>query len=299
MAKRGAQTEPGDRIVIYLDPGGPVELTGLSESFASIARIYERHYPSDELPTPQLYITRLTSGSIIAEIAPFVMMFGLPTLQYLAAVNTLANFAKRIADGVKGFAGIDVGKAGSAPTPALSHDDASDLREFIKPLTGRRGARLNITHARFVKGNAKRQTIVEYKFDEETINRAAINMDRALALPQSDQVLIPPPESKIRKEVMLVFESASRRPGKEDGRTVDRATISDVTDRPLPTYFRRSVRGNLKDVMVRGTTNPLTNVAYIVDVHVQTREGRPIAYVVTDVHDTVPLADPDDHDARE
>ena len=291
MVRRGPTAEPGDRIVICLDPGGPVELAGLSDCFAAIARIYERHYNTEDLPPPQLYVTRLKTGSIVAEIAPFVMLFGLPTLQYMAAANTLAGFAKRLSDGLKAFAGIEVGKFSTGTTPAL--DDASDLREFVKPLTGRRGARLNIKHARFIK--TKQETVAEYDFAEEAINRAALNMDRALALPLSEQVpALPAPDSKIRREVMLVFESASRQPGKEAGRTMDRAVVSDVTDKPLPTYFRQSVRGNLKDRMVRGATNPLTNVGYIVDVHVQIHDGKPFAYIVTDVHDTVPLAEPED-----
>lgn len=34
----------GDRIVIELYPGEPVELGDLSHSFAALARMYERHY---------------------------------------------------------------------------------------------------------------------------------------------------------------------------------------------------------------------------------------------------------------
>ncbi len=287
MAKRTRVAEPGDRIVICLDPGGPVELTGLAESFAAIARLYERHYDSDTLPTPQLYVTRLTTGSVIAEIAPYVLMFGLPTLQYMAAANTLANFAKRLSDGIKAFAGIKT-KAQLSSAPDI--DDAHDLREFVKPLIGRKNAKLNIKHARFKK--TKRETIAEFEFDSDTINRAAINIDKLLELPKPEPLLLSTPaDSKILREVMLVFESASRQPGRETGKTVDRAIISDVHDRPLPTYFRQSVRGNLKDIMVRGQTNPLTDVAYIVDVHVQVRDGKPFAYLVTEVHTTVPLGD--------
>ena len=32
-----------DRLIVKFDPGGPVELTGLSDSFAALARICERH----------------------------------------------------------------------------------------------------------------------------------------------------------------------------------------------------------------------------------------------------------------
>jgi hypothetical protein len=36
--------QPGDRIIIKLDPGQPMELTGLSDSFAALARFYECNY---------------------------------------------------------------------------------------------------------------------------------------------------------------------------------------------------------------------------------------------------------------
>jgi len=78
MAQTTVIEERGDRIVLVLDPGGPIELTGLSDSFAALARYYERHYrPQAGLDTaPKLFITKLATGSIIAEIAPYVVLFG-------------------------------------------------------------------------------------------------------------------------------------------------------------------------------------------------------------------------------
>src|ERR1700712_5243303 len=101
------EPELGDRIIIRLDPGGPVELTGLSDSFAALARIYARHYrkasPTEEVP--KLFITKLQSGSVIAEIAPLVSTYGLPAYQFMVATNAVAGFTKRLNDGLKAFAG--------------------------------------------------------------------------------------------------------------------------------------------------------------------------------------------------
>jgi hypothetical protein len=93
----------------------------------------------------------------------------------------------------------------------------------------------------------------------------------------------------ILTEVMPFFDQASRRPGGERGRTGDRGIVPDVSSKPLPVYFRRSFQ-NLKDQMVRGETNPLTNNAFIVDVYVnRNAAGEPRAYYVTEVHRIVPL----------
>jgi hypothetical protein len=83
-------------------------------------------------------------------------------------------------------------------------------------------------------------------------------------------------------EVMLFFDQASRAPGKEQGRTSDKAVVPEVSDKPLPVYFRKSIN-NLKDRMVRGDENPITN-AFVVDVHVQRVNGEAKGYVVTEVH---------------
>jgi hypothetical protein len=88
---------------------------------------------------------------------------------------------------------------------------------------------------------------------------------------------------------MLFFEQASRRPGRERGRTGDRGIVPDVGSKPLPVYFRSSFQ-NLKDQMIRGEVNPLTNNAFIVDVYVHRDDaGEPKAYYVTNVHRIVPL----------
>ena len=51
-----------------------------------------------------------------------------------------------------------------------SNDDVADLKEFTKPLLGKRGATLGIRHARFEKDDGVTRTVVEYAFDENELN---------------------------------------------------------------------------------------------------------------------------------
>lgn len=252
--------------------------------------MYARHYRNEDSQeaAPKLFVTKLETGSIIAEIAPLVVTYGLPAYQTMVATHAVAGFAKRLNDCLKAFAGIpDAG----APRLLPDNSDAADLREFVKPLTGRRNSSLGIKHARFRRSDGQKETVIEYSFDEGAINRAAVNIDKALELPEIALVedIIDAGTSSIKNEVMLIFEKASRSPGKEKGRASDWTVVPDVSEKALPTYFRKSVRGNLKDIMVRGDANPLTDIGFIVDVHVQYKDGEPRAYIVTDFHDTVSL----------
>jgi len=275
-------TEAGDRLVLYLDPGGPIELTELTDSFAALARIYARHYRADEAieTAPKLYVTKLSSGSVIAEVAPYALLVG---QAYMAMDHTvtIADFAGRLNRALRAFSGMD----SPASLPPPPREDAADLREFVKPLTGRARAQLGISHARYHERDGEREVMVEYSFDEAAINRAALNMDRALEA-QPDK---PSTATRPLAEVLLYFDVASRAAGREKGRTHDRAVVPEVSDKPLPTYFRKGVSGDPKDAIRRDGANPIANTGYIVDVLVQVIEDDPKMYIVTHVHEAVPL----------
>lgn len=275
---------PGDRLVVRLDAGGPIELSGLTDSFAALARLYERHRKPEGEPASKLFVTRLETGSIIAEIAPLAMMLG-QALPMMDASMKVGEFAGRLSKAINAFSGIADAQITKADLP--SRDDARDIREFIKPITGRASGSLTLKHARFAKRGGDTETIIEYEFDENALNRAAINIDQALSEPE----LLSAPHSEretqgIVREVMLFFDQASRAPGKEAGRTGDKGTIPDISEKALPVHFRKGVN-DLKEQMVRGDLNPLNNT-FVVDVHVQYVNGQPKGYIVTELHKVIP-----------
>jgi hypothetical protein len=136
--------------------------------------------------------------------------------------------------------------------------------------------------------------VLEYAFEEAELNRAAVNIDEALSnggkiLRLTADGVDDSDSQAMLREAMLIFEQASRKPGKERGRTGDRGVVPDVSSKALPVYFRHSFQ-SLKDQMVRGDANPLTNNAFVVDVFVmRSAEGEPKAYYVTNVHRVIPL----------
>ena len=251
--------EHGDRLVITLDPGEPVGLEDLADSFASLARMYERHYRSNDEAAPKLFVTRLETGSVIAEIAPYGIMMGGIALMDGGLIVT--DFANRVWRGISYFSGKrDEVQRLEPPTK----EDAADLKEFMKPLTGKTGARLGVKHARYERSDGDKRTVVEYNFDEAEINKASINMEQAIALPAPKDEP-DPTESGIRSEVMLFLEQANRGPGKEKGRTGERGRIPEISDKILPVYFRQSIQF-LKVKMMQFVHYPL-KLVFVVDVH--------------------------------
>lgn len=273
----------GDRIVVLLDPGQPIELGDLSESFSALARMYGRHYRPHGETAPKLYVTKLETGSIWMEIAPYAQMLG-QVVQPVDSVLIVADFTNRLWRGIKAFSG---GPLEPVQVDAPSQDDARDIREFVKPLLGKKGAKLGVKHARYRKTDGEKETVIEYDFDETELNRAAINIDAALA---GDTPLLESPNAtpdhQIQREVMLFMDQANRGPGKEKGRTGDKGIIPTISDKALPVYFRKSSVIDLKGQITRDA-NPMTST-FVVDVLVQSVAGELKGYIVTEVHDAIP-----------
>lgn len=266
-----------DRTVIRLDPGGPVDLEGLGASFAALARFYGRHFhgPSDDEDSkPRLFITRLESGSVIAEVVPYIMIFG-QAVQFADQAMVVADFTRRAGDAIRAFAG-----EARPDTRLPDKDDRRDIREFMRPLVGRKGSSLDIAYARYERRDGPKETLIEYRFDEAAISRAALTIDAELVAPEP--ATIDHASTKSISEAMLFFEQASRSAGKSSGRTGDKATIPAISPKPLPVYFQKDA--DLKDQMVKGHSNPLTDTTFIVDVDVQMIDGEPKGYMVTHVH---------------
>jgi len=273
----------GDRIILKLDPGSPVELHELSSSFAALARIYERHYRKANDEAPKLYVTKLETGSYLLEVTPLAIMFG--GLAVMDASVIVADFSNRVWRGIKAFAG----RPDEVPRVELPpNDDAADLKEFTRPLLGKAGASLGIRHARFKQTDGSKETIVEYTFDESELNRAAVNIDRQLALPSPTLEIEADLDASnaLHSEVMLFLEQANRGPGKDRGRTGDRGVIPDISERTVPVYFRKGIQG-LKDKMLHGAHNPFEMV-YVVTVHATRLNGEVQAYTVADIHESFP-----------
>ena len=269
-----------DRMIIRLDPGGPIDLEGLGASFAALARFYARHHgpTKDDDTTPRLFISKLENGSVVAEIVPYVVMLG-QAVPFMQQAIVITDFTNRVARAIRSFSG------GETPAPAEipSRDDAKDLREFVRPLVGRRGADLKISHARYERHEGQKRTVVEYRFDETELNRAALTIDAELAKPSLLPLAVETASStKNIHEAMLFFQQASRAAGKSAGRTADKAIIPGVSEKSLPVYFLKDA--DLKEQMVRGQSNPLTDTTFIVDAEVQLIDGEPKGYLITHVH---------------
>lgn len=274
--------QDGDRLVVELDPNEPVGLEDLSSSFAALSRMYDRLY-SDGSGATRLYLTKISSGSVIAEVAPFAVIMG--GIAIMDASLVVADFSRRLGDGLRAFAGTLPPDTQAVKRPVLLPQDAADLRDFVRPLVGKNGATLGIKRATLISETAERKLTVDYRFEEADLNRAALNMERYI------DVTPTPPTSGVDEyfpfsDKLLLVGQASRQPGRQSGRTGDRGMIPDFSEDQVPLHFARSIN-DIKSQIMRTSINPLSDFAFIVSGYRVVRGGALRSYLITELHDVV------------
>lgn len=254
---------------------GPIGLADLATSFAALDSIYSRLTDRGD----RLSVASLRSGSIIAELAPFMPIMA-QAVPYMGHAVSLSDFIRKAKKAIDAFAEM---KPNEAPEP--TPDIAAEIAEVMKPLAGRKDASFSIARVRYKSQTKERVVEVEAAYDADAINRAVINAERYVEL--SGALLEVPSvanedERNLLRHVPMTLHQANRGPAKSKGTTGDRGIVESISDKPLPVYFAEGVN-KLKDRMVRSTKNPLKYV-YIVDVWVHRQNGVAKAYTVTEVH---------------
>ena len=268
-----------ETVEFRFDADGPIGLRDLANSFAAIDSIYARLSQGDD----RLSVTDLRSGSIIAELTPFLPFMN-QVLPYIGHATALSDFTRKMKKAIDGFTEVDRPVAPSEETPAI----AAEIAEIMKPLAGRKDAKFGFAHVKYRSKSKVRVAEVEAHYEGQQIDRAVINAERFVSL-SSLPIPIPdvPEERNFLHGVQITLHQANRGPAKAKGPTGDRGVIADVSDKPLPVYFAEGVN-KLKDRMVRSAKNPLKYV-YNVDAWVHREGGVAKAYTVTEVHKASPV----------
>lgn len=264
----------GDVFELRYEPRAPVALADLAASFAALDSFYRMSVKDGS----RLSVAQLRSGSIIALLQPILPILG-QVIPILEASLTVSDFTGRLKSAIDAFADIGTSDKGEQASPNI----ARELGEILRPVAGKPGSELAISHVKYRSETKDRVVELEAIYNSSEIDRASINATKAALSDERpiDRVEESAAPSLLRK-VKLTLKQANSGPAKTRGNTGDRGIISSETDKPLPVYFADGL-DRLKDKIVGGSKNPLT-ASYIVDVLVS-REGRAArAYTVIEVH---------------
>lgn len=249
------------QLIIKLDYTQPIGLSDLSKSLMAFENEFETFVQRHSDPTiPKdlsLKIREIRKGSLIFDIVQFVAGNPLPFIEVASNIGKFIEHIQTI---------IEVLKNGGEPEASVS--EIKNVHQIIDPVAKDGGAQMIIS-----TGDNSPVT-VNYVINN---NDANVVQNRASQLLKSLNQPIEAPDEY--KSVVLSLEQARNPDAKTD--KGNKAKIEEIGKRALNLTFEND---HVKDAILSGHDNPFQK-AFVVDVKIQTVDGKPIAYKVLGVHD--------------
>ncbi len=278
-----------DRLELYFDVKGPIELTDLTLAFRGLAREYRRHLVGAVRQRGgkirdgeiKLYITKVRSGSIIAELAGASQILGaiVSAMDYTVIFR---DFVTVVETQITAFRAI--GQTGKVDPVKLgiSKAQCESYADFLKVVAESRDGKLSLAAAEHADTTEDRTVFARFEFsadDALEARRGALITLAALEYAGDADY----------KQVLLYFHQTNVDDPKDSGRTGDRGIIKAISDRDLPVYFASEIdRERIKALWDDPKFN-MFKASYRVDVNVEVdRNDKPRFYRVTHLHEILP-----------
>lgn len=251
-----------NRLVIEIKNKSPIPLTDLTLSMLSISsqfsRFLDRNGVEFDRNKSPLYVRELRSGSSIIELAPYVI-FALPLMQDF---NTVCEFTKYLKNSYDFF----LGRIDKSPIE-YEKKDLRELSDCVNVTANDPGSQIN-----FIAHSGAKQEI------NYIVSHTDANASQNVIHKQIESMKEP---EKLKYEKQLLRWHQTRFDEKSE--YGDRAIIESITRRPVKVIF---INEKTKNAMISDVEHgkPWQELAYVVDVEVQTIDGVPKLYTITDFY---------------
>lgn len=277
------------RLEVNFDVDQPVELVQLTLALQAMARDYRR-YANEQIKSSgskvsdddiKLYVTKVTSGSIIAEFGSAVQVLGafLP----LVDVNPLfTGYVQFFGQSVSYFTSLATRgnlKASDISTTKAAAQTMSDIMAVPAALAGSKFQLSAKVGARDPDGSTYVAQITIDSEQAAAAQRGALIAQKVLDYRGGAE----------HENVLLYLQRTSTDGAKADGRTDDRAVVNSISPKALPVYFASQLdAARVNDMKNDPNQNPFKS-AFRVDVNVETdRNMLPRFYRVVHIHEVIP-----------
>lgn len=265
-------------IILKLDTKEPIELLDFVSGFSAIANQYERFikesYP-DMDGESRVYVREVRAGCIEADLIPLALATLIDQMDKAIIVE---EFVRRYASRLSAY--FNGGRA-----PDVTRSDLKDFMGGIAPIANDPDAKATLQAAVFEDGDRKVKVALQFSTPEARTAQKEIEAHRVAleAVSRADH------ERKLMYFTRSDVGDATI--GKPSG---ERVRIDELHPKPLAlTYASELAEEKIKHY-IREADENVYKKGFVVDVNVQTKNGRPTAYSVKHVHDVIDLPDGDE-----
>ncbi len=263
-------------ITLKLCTREPIEVGDFVAAFASLSSQYERYMRAnhpDLVAEAELFVSEVRKGSVIAELIPFWPALIAHMDQALILENFIRLYGSRLSTYLKG-----------KTEPDISKSELKDFMGEIAAIARDPNASAELEAVQYKDGKKKITASLKFRTPEarlamQTIERQKREIEKSTHADHS--------------RVLMVFEQSNVKDSAVGKRTGEWVKIEDVSDRPLPLIYASEMAEDRIKHEIREADDNVYKKGFVVDVNLETKGGRPVAYRVTDIHQVIDLPDDD------
>ena len=252
-------------LTITIENTRPIELSDLTNSLQSLGRQYSRYLSKNKVrvtPESKLYVQEVRNGSAVFELIDLLPV-GL-AFANAENFNTLIDFGKNLGEVYKWF----IGK-GPKPKEELREPDLKNYEAILSPVAKDSGSQMLFT------GNFNDSPITIYQVNSLEANAAQNSIGRLI----NEQRLIQP--GGYHENVVFYLHVFKNQPTSGTG---EKGVIESISQLPIKvTFASDTVKAEIG--FIQGQ-NPML-IGFIVDVQVETIQGKPVLYNILRVRGQV------------
>ncbi len=264
-------------IRLKLDTDQPIELGEFVGAFTAISAEYDRYMRANEpdmCPDASLFIKEIRAGCIEADLIPWLVGGGL--IGVLAAANTIHEFVERYGGRISTYLKPN-GRAEGATKGELQH-----IVDQVAAVASNPGSNLQIAAIDYENG--KERARIALKFDteqarkiEERVQEHTRELERSTGLDH--------------ERVLMIFTRSDVRPAPTGKRSGELVCIPSISDRSIPLVYASDLAEQAIKHEIAEAEDNVYKKGFQVDVNVEERAGRILAYRVTNLHSVIDLPD--------
>ena len=264
IVKKDFEIDFNEKLQITINNKNHVILTDLTMALLGVGQQFERFIENETTAQHQtgseLFIKEVRSGSIIVELVAQAVPVA-PLLWQGGSIVEWTNYAKSLIEWLNGNL--------EKPPKDVTKQDLKQWGNILEPVAKDNGSQINFT----VSSGGK--VVNQFFISSEQANAAQNAIRREIGL------LDEPNDHTQRKRVMTWYQTKFD----DTSQTGNKAVIESISKSPVKVIFEDN---DVKKALTAGDSRfnkPWNELAYIVDVNVQTVQGVPKVYTVINYYD--------------
>ena len=253
---------------IHIKNSQPVDVSDFTKTMSAFGTLFsnfaQKNGKSKEEANAKLYVSKIIEGSIDIHL---VQRASLAIIPFVENSNLILDFAKHIKSIYDYFV------LSKGDEPELNVPELKGVHDMVSiPANDRNG----LMTVQVINDNAGNVIFEGCTFNHIEGNGIQNQSDNAL----KERKALSNEGDIYRKQLMTIYQV--RKDGADRG---NKGVIDAISDRKLGLVFDSDT---LEDDILRSAQNPMLK-GYIVDVIVQTVQGKPAAYKIMALHDVIDL----------